>query len=206
MHARAQRDGQALERGLLEFSVGPLEADDRFDANWDVDSRPVAGSGAATDAGTRTRYTYLGWDDVARAKTPRGLIPALAATWSFYRALWSSRSGAGAAAALVRGWRLALRWRYPWVLHGLDYYLRWGLGLAPELDARLDGFARSIAQEVHALRARGDDCEVLMVGHCMGSSMAPTMLDRCCVTLKREKERQVPARSSCSRWPTSSPW
>lgn len=232
MHALAQQAGQTLERGLLQFSVGPLEADDRFDANWTVDSRPVAGSGGAPDAGTQTRYTFLGWDDLARANTRRGLIRALATSGSFYRALWSSRSGAGAwthskrffwsmltpllwlvlvvaaaallawgmvaaatalgaapalawtlgglggVAVLVRGWRLALRWRYPWLLDGLHYYLQWGLGLAPELDARLDGFARSIAQEVHELRARGDDCEVLMVGHCMGSSMAPTMLER----------------------------
>ncbi len=232
MHARAQQAGQAPERGLLQFSVGPLEADGRFDANWVVDSRPVAGPGAAADAGTRTRYTFLGWDDLTRANTRRGLLRALATSGSFYRALWSSGSGAGAwthskrffwsmlspllwlllvvlaaallawglvaaatalgaapalawalgglggVAVLVRGWRLALRWRYPWLLDGLQYYLQWGLGLAPELDARLDGFARSIAQEVHEIRAQGDDCEVLMVGHCMGSSMAPTMLER----------------------------
>ena len=233
VHRRAHLSGHDVARGLQTFSVGPLEADAPFEANWAVQARPVADEHA--DAVIHTRYTYLSWDDLARANTPRGVAPALKALWAFYKILWTSRSITGAwtharrffgslitalvwfvavvgsagllAAAVVGlgtaanglgtppawawvlgaaaglavlfcGWRLALRWRFVWLLHALHYYLRWGLGQAPELDARLDGFAQVIVQDIQARQRAGDPSETLMVGHCMGSSLMVVMLDK----------------------------
>lgn len=234
LHARAHPEAHGTAPGRQAFSVGPLEADARFDANWVVHARAVgdAGTGGDATAPTSTRYTYLGWDDLARANTPRGVVPALKAVVAFQWALWTSRSitgawthsrrffgslitallwlllvvgcagllavglgtvanglgtppawawalGAAAALALLYGgWRLALRWRFVWLLHALHYYLRWGLGLAPELDARLDNFAQAIAQDIHERQLAGDRSEVLMVGHCMGSSLIVVILDK----------------------------
>ena len=235
VHERAHTAGQGEARALQTFTVGPLEANARFDANWVVQSRPLGdvAADAGANAAFNTRYTYLGWDDLAGANTPRGVIPALKALLAFNNILWRSRSingawahakrffgslitallwfvavvgsagllaamvvglctmtnGLGTSAAwalgavvglavLVGGWRLALRWRFVWLLHALHYYLRWGLGLAPELDARLDGFAQAITQDIHERQLAGDHGEVLMVGHCMGSSLMVVILDK----------------------------
>ena len=227
VHARAHTEGQDSAQTLQTFTVGPLEADARFDANWTVQARPVGDDRA--DAVVDTRYTYLSWDDLAKANTPRGVRPALNALWAFNTLLWTSRSITGAwthakrffgslitallwfvavlgcagllaavvlglggpaqpwawalgaaagLAVLVGGWRLALRWRFVWLLHALHYYLRWGLGRAPELDARLEGFARAIAEDLQARQRAGDHSETLMVGHCMGSSLMVVILDK----------------------------
>ena len=235
VHARAHATGHDGAGALQTFTVGPLEANARFNANWMVQSRPVADGGVNAAAPTLTHYTYLGWDDLARVNTPRGVKPALFGLWGFYTALWRSRSITGAwthakrffgilitaltwlllvlgGAALVTvsvirgvqlagwgntpfawawlfgaaeglavlygGWRQALRWRFVWLLHGLHYYLRWGMGQAPELDARLRGFAQTIAQDIHERSLLGDRSEVLMVGHCMGSSLVLVILDQ----------------------------
>ena len=79
---------------------------------------------------------------------------------------------------MAGGWRLALRWRFVWLLHALHYYLRWGLGQAPELDARLHGFAQAIAQDMLARQRAGEHSKTVLVGHCMGSSLMVVILDQ----------------------------
>ena len=86
-------------------------------------------------------------------------------------------AGAGAAVALLIAWlglRLEARYSMYWMMRSYAFTARQAMGLAPDLEQRLDEQAVRLAQR---LREAEDD-EVLVVGHSSGAIMAAAIVAR----------------------------
>ena len=104
--AARQSQTQAGADGTV-YAVGESEPDGAHCVRWTVQSRAA---GASVD----TLYSYLGWDDIARASVPRGPGAWLRAVFRF----WSRHLQQGGHAA---SWRLARRWA--WALLSIPIFL-----------------------------------------------------------------------------------
>lgn len=104
--AARQSQTQASADGAL-YAVGDPEPDGAHGVCWTVQSR-IAGHTVDT------RYSYLCWDDIARACVPRGPLAWLRAVFRF----WHLHLLQGGHAA---SWRLARRWA--WALLSIPIFL-----------------------------------------------------------------------------------
>ena len=104
--AARQSQTQAGADGTV-YAVGESEPDGAHCVRWTVQSRAA---GVSVD----THYSYLGWDDIARASVPRGPGAWLRAVFRF----WSRHLQQGGHAA---SWRLARRWA--WALLSIPIFL-----------------------------------------------------------------------------------
>lgn len=104
--AARQSQTQASADGTA-YAVGEIEADGEHCVSWTVHAQTA---GHSVD----TRYSYLCWDDIARASVPRG-------PWAWLRAVvqfWLRHLLQGGHAA---SWRLARRWA--WALLSIPVFL-----------------------------------------------------------------------------------
>ena len=104
--AARQSQTQSCGDGTV-YAVGDSEPDGAHGVRWTVRA-------AAAGQVVETDYSYLCWDDIARASVPRGPLAWLRAVFQF----WTRHLLQGGHAA---SWRLARRWA--WALLSLPIFL-----------------------------------------------------------------------------------
>ena len=82
-----------------------------------------------------------------------GLVTALALFWAY----WARR-----------------HWHSQWILRGYSFIRRLATGRVPDLDARMDAMAALICRQA----SKGEDDEILIVGHSVGTILAVSVLAR----------------------------
>ena len=111
-----------------------------------------------------------------------GLLMHAWAVWKFASALVSGKAMVESAVALALVTTLALLWAYwarrhwhnQWILRGYSFVRRMATGRVPALDVRIDHMADMVCRQA----AKGEDDEILVVGHSVGTILAVSVLAR----------------------------